>query len=142
MYKILLSYLKLFNMTFGISADEVIDVSNQEQLGIVVRYLRNSQAIEKLLETVTVPKQEMEKPSTSTVHHTNLTYFCLKHPKSCKLRIWLVRCKCWLYFISTHQNVNENWNNLLLQLLLNHLKTKSYHCVKHIWWKGTQHLQI
>ena len=81
-------------MTFGISADEVIDVSNQEQLGIVVRYLRNSQAIEKLLETVTVPKQEMEKPSTSTVHHTNLTYFCLKHPKSCKLRIWLVRCKC------------------------------------------------
>ena len=35
---------------FGISADEVTDVSNWEQLGIVVRYVRNCQAIEKLLE--------------------------------------------------------------------------------------------
>ena len=37
---------------FGISADEVTDVSNWEQLGIVVRYVRNCQAIEKLLEFV------------------------------------------------------------------------------------------
>ena len=37
---------------FGISADEVTDVSNWEQLGIVVRYARNCQAIEKLLELV------------------------------------------------------------------------------------------
>ena len=34
------------------SADEVTDVSNWEQLGIVVRYVRNCQAIEKLLEFV------------------------------------------------------------------------------------------
>ena len=37
---------------FGISADEVTDVLNWEQLGIVVRYVRNCQAIEKLLEFV------------------------------------------------------------------------------------------
>ena len=37
---------------FGISAVEVTDVSNWEQLGIVVRYVRNCQAIEKLLEFV------------------------------------------------------------------------------------------
>ena len=35
---------------FGISADEVTDVSNWEQLGIVMCYVRNCQAIEKLLE--------------------------------------------------------------------------------------------
>ena len=33
----------------GISADEVTDVSNLEQLGIVERYDRNCLAIEKLL---------------------------------------------------------------------------------------------
>ena len=37
---------------FGISADEFTDVLNWEQLGIVVRYDRNCQAIEKLLEFV------------------------------------------------------------------------------------------
>ena len=35
---------------FGKSADEVTEVSNWEQLGIVVCYVRNCQAIEKLLE--------------------------------------------------------------------------------------------
>ena len=45
-------------------------------------------------------------------------------------------------FLSTHQNVSENWNNLLQKLLLNHLKRKSNHCVKHVGWKGTQHLQV
>ena len=37
---------------FGIFADKVTDVSNWEELGIIVRYLRNCQAIEKLLEFV------------------------------------------------------------------------------------------
>ena len=37
--------------SFGISADQVTDVSNWEQLGIV-RYVRDCQAIEKLLEIV------------------------------------------------------------------------------------------
>ena len=37
---------------FGISADEVTDVSNWKQLGIVVRYVRNCQVIEKRLEFV------------------------------------------------------------------------------------------
>ena len=37
---------------FGISADEITDVSNLEQLGIAVRYVRNCQVIEKLLEFV------------------------------------------------------------------------------------------
>ena len=37
---------------FGISTDEVTEVSNWEQLGIVVRYVRNCQVIEKLLEFV------------------------------------------------------------------------------------------
>ena len=45
-------------------------------------------------------------------------------------------------FLSTHQNVNENWNSLLKKLLLNHLKRKSNHCVKHVGWKSTQYLQI
>ena len=37
---------------FGIFADEVTDVPNWEQLGIVVPYVRNCKAIEKLLEFV------------------------------------------------------------------------------------------
>ena len=37
---------------FGISADEVTDVSNWEQLGIVVCYVRNCLDLEKLLEFV------------------------------------------------------------------------------------------
>ena len=39
-------------LPFGISADEVTDVSNWKQLGIVVRYVRNCQVIEKQLEFV------------------------------------------------------------------------------------------
>ena len=37
---------------FGLSADEVTDVSNWEQLGVVVPYLKNSKPVEKLLEYV------------------------------------------------------------------------------------------
>ena len=87
-------------------------------------------------------RTENEKRSTLTAHQTNLTYLCLKHPKSWKLWLWLVRWKCWVYFLSTHQDVNETWNNLLQKLLLNHFKRKSNHCVKQVGWKGTQHLQI
>ena len=45
-------------------------------------------------------------------------------------------------FFNIHQNLNENWNGLLQKLLLNHLKRKSNHCVKHVGLKDTQHLQI
>ena len=37
---------------FGISTDDVSNVSNWEQLGIVARYVRNCEGIEKLLEFV------------------------------------------------------------------------------------------
>ena len=37
---------------YGISADEVTDCSNWEQLGIVLRYVKNSVAVEKLIEFV------------------------------------------------------------------------------------------
>lgn len=37
---------------YGISADEVTDVSNWEQIGLVVRYLHNNQPVEKLLEFI------------------------------------------------------------------------------------------
>lgn len=37
---------------YGISADEVADVSNWEQIGLVVRYLHNNQPVEKLLEFI------------------------------------------------------------------------------------------
>ena len=37
---------------YGISADEVTDSSNWEQLGIVLRYVKDSVAVEKLIEYV------------------------------------------------------------------------------------------
>ena len=37
---------------YGISADEVTDCSNWEQLGIVLRYVKDSVAVEKLIEYV------------------------------------------------------------------------------------------
>ena len=41
-----------FGPFFSIQCDEVTDSSNWEQLGIVIRYIRNHQPIEKLLEFV------------------------------------------------------------------------------------------
>ena len=38
--------------TFGIFADEVTDVSNWEQLGIIIRYVKDCEPIERLLEFV------------------------------------------------------------------------------------------
>ena len=35
---------------FGLSADEVTNVSNWEQLGVIVHYIKNSRPVEKLLE--------------------------------------------------------------------------------------------
>ena len=32
---------------FGLSADEVTDVPNWEQLGVIVRYIKNSRPVEK-----------------------------------------------------------------------------------------------
>ena len=176
---------------FGISADEVTDVSNWEQLEIVVRCVRSCRAIEKLLEFVQcddIKGASMEKFIINTLDNAGLypgmcraqTYdgagnmagkekgaaakFCFEtgnekavyfHCTSHELNLSLSksykilqimkmvrRCKCWVYFLNTHQNVNENWNSLLQKLLLNHLKRTANHCVKHVGWKGTQHLQI
>ena len=37
---------------FGMQADEVCDVSNVEQLGVVLRYVKNNQPVERLVEFV------------------------------------------------------------------------------------------
>ena len=50
---------------------------------------------------------ENEKPSTFTAHHTKLTYPGLKHPKSCKLWIWFVQCKWWVYFFT--YSTKQQW---------------------------------
>ena len=104
---------------FEISADKVTDEPNWEQLGIVVCYVRNCQTIEKLLECDDIKgasivefiinslinaglnpqmcwtqtfcsKTGIKKPVYFHSTSDELNLFCLKHPKSCKLWMWLV----------------------------------------------------
>ena len=37
---------------FGIQVDEVTDISNSEQLGLVLRYVKNGKPIERLIEYI------------------------------------------------------------------------------------------
>ncbi|XP_068704128.1 52 kDa repressor of the inhibitor of the protein kinase-like [Montipora foliosa] len=37
---------------FGVQADEVTDVSNKEQLGVVLRYLQNDKPVERLIDFI------------------------------------------------------------------------------------------
>jgi len=51
----------------GIQADEVTDVSNCEQLGFVVRYIRNGQVVERLLEYIKCQSCTNEKVSEAII---------------------------------------------------------------------------
>ena len=52
---------------YGIQADEVTDVSNWEQLGLVVRYICNGQVVERLLEYIKCESCTGEKVSEAII---------------------------------------------------------------------------